>query len=91
MGEAVITPELVTGAVDAFSRSGDENLQHVQSAVARTSQEEQRLLAQVLQGQRVRFDRNRRALADLELLGVLRDDGGVCAVRNQIYKTLLSL
>jgi hypothetical protein len=71
-------------AMDELIRTEDRNLPHIAASVNGRSGEA--ILQRILSGGRIAFSRADRAVAELELVGIVRNLEGVCAIRNKIYE-----
>ncbi|WP_437759539.1 SIR2 family protein [Sorangium sp. So ce1389] len=82
--EAARAGSLAAGAA-ALLRTETHNLPHVFHAIGREGLEP--LFRQIVAGQPVPFTRLDDDVARLELIGVIRDESGLCQPRNTLYAT----
>ncbi len=86
MKPAVVTRETVARAATEILR-GDDHLAKMLLQIDAEPASKQ-TLQQILQGGQVRFSRLQPAVARLELIGAIRDNGN-CSIRNPLYATAL--
>jgi serine phosphatase RsbU (regulator of sigma subunit) len=82
------TEQVVTRAVEQLLHTEDRNLPHVFHALD-ADKTLRDLTAAMIAGTPIAFTRANSAIARLELLGLLRNDRGRCAIRNRIYREAL--
>jgi hypothetical protein len=83
-----ISCQNVDEAVEKILTRGDDNLLHIRDKLEANNQAIE-LASQIFAGERIRFNRTNRAIAALELIGLIREDEkGECVFRNRIYKRM---
>lgn len=89
--EAVrITEEAVGEVIAEVLAQRDPNLEHVVRHTRKLDDDEKKRLRGILEQPRtVRFTRLDPTLEHMELLGLIRQDGGLYAIRNKIYEDLV--
>ena len=86
--DADLTEDAIDGAVKQLLQTEDKNLPHVFRALDadRTLRD---LLTALVGGTPITFSRANQEIARLELIGLLKNEGGLCAIRNRIYQEVL--
>jgi len=83
----VLTRAHVDDAVELMLQ-GDDNLSHIIHQLERALAAKRLLREIIQQGRQVRFSRNNPLISQLEMIGVIRENG-YCQVRNSIYEQVL--
>jgi len=78
------TEKTIKDIVEELLRTEDRNLPHV-IRLLKADETLWNLMESLLNGVPLRFSRANAAVAKLELIGILKDRDGRCAVRNRIY------
>jgi serine phosphatase RsbU (regulator of sigma subunit) len=81
----VPTDELIKNIVEHLLRTEDTNLPHLIRSL-KAENPLWILVESLLDGTPLNFSRANAAIAKLELIGILKDQDGRCAIRNNIYK-----
>jgi class 3 adenylate cyclase len=84
--EQAHSADAVREIVEQLLQTEDKNLPHVFSLLESAEKPLRDLVASVLRGSTVSFSRSDRAIAELELIGLLKNVAGRCAIRNRIYQ-----
>lgn len=79
------TDETIKSIVEQLLRGEDRNLPHLIRSL-RADEALWLLVESLLDGVPLLFSRANAAIAKLELIGVLKDENGRCAIRNRIYR-----
>jgi hypothetical protein len=79
--------QTVDDIVEELLQNEDKNLPHLMRAV--DSGRRLAILRAVLKGDSVRFSRTDAIVAELELVGAVRNGDGTCIIRNRIYESAL--
>jgi len=85
---AGLTDTAVAGAVEQLLLTEDRNLPHVFRALE-SDQTLTDLVKVLVGGVPIAFTRANRAIARLELIGLLKNERGRCVIRNRIYQEAL--
>jgi len=83
-----LTDSTLHGAVEHLLRTEDRNLPYVFHALD-ADRTLRQLATAMVGGTSIAFSRANGAIAKLELIGVLKNDRGRCAIRNRIYREAL--
>ncbi len=78
--------DAVRDIVEQLLQTEDKNLPHVFSLLENADKPLWDLVTSVLRGTVVSFSRSDAAVAELELMGLLKNLHGRCAIRNRIYQ-----
>jgi len=87
-GDPRLTVPMVDMAVERL-QAGDVNLQHLINSLQADSRAEVKVGEILRPGSQIHFSRNDPVLSQLEIIGVIRDEKGLCVIRNRIYEDLL--
>jgi hypothetical protein len=79
----------VDAMVDDLLHSEDTNLPYLMRSLDRCSPEAVAVVRSVLDGEQLEFARSDTRIAELEMIGALKNAGGLCAIRNGIYRAAL--
>ncbi|MBM3236763.1 hypothetical protein FJZ31_10760 [Candidatus Poribacteria bacterium] len=75
-------------AVEKILTRGDDNLLHIRNKLGANDQAME-YASRIFAGERIKFNRTNRAIAALELIGLIREsEKGECVFRNRIYKRM---
>jgi serine phosphatase RsbU (regulator of sigma subunit) len=85
---AGLTEVAVKGAVEQLLLTEDRNLPHIFRALE-ADQTLTNMVKKLVGGAAVPFTRADQAIARLELIGLAKNDGGQCVIRNRIYQEAL--
>jgi len=90
-GDSEVAEELIDKAVEVMLDKGDKNLAHILGKLGEREESTIEKLKEIFASrQKVRFTRIAPELAQLGVIGVIREDHqGNCVIRNEIYKALL--
>jgi class 3 adenylate cyclase len=80
------TAGIIRKIVDQLLETEDKNLPHVFRSLERAHSRLHNMIDLVLKGNPVPFSRSDAAVAELELIGLLKNQQGRCAIRNRIYQ-----
>lgn len=83
------TEKILSSLVDSLLQTEDRNLPHVTQAIESDDGRMRTVLEKILDGHAVRFTRSDRAIAQLELIGVLKNVDGRGVIRNALYREAL--
>jgi len=83
-----LTDSTLHGAVEQLLRIEDRNLPYIFHALD-ADRTLRQLATAMVGGTSIAFSRANGAIAKLELIGVLKNDRGRCAIRNRIYREAL--
>lgn len=78
----------VDNVVEDLMVAGDSNLNHVLEHLRQSSRLNQ-MTSAILSGEKVPFSRSVSLLAELELVGVIKNDRGQAVIRNRLYAETL--
>jgi hypothetical protein len=79
----------VQNAVEELLQKEDKNLPHLRRGLPDEREELWSIVARILEDTAVPFSRSDPAVAELELLGLVKEAGGRCVLRNRIYRAAL--
>src|SRR5262245_18566358 len=80
------TESLLRALINQLLETEDKNLPHVFGSLEREGERLGNLIVSLLDGNPVSFSRSHSPVAKLELIGILKNNRGRCAFRNQIYQ-----
>jgi hypothetical protein len=84
-----LTESSVEETVEQLLQIEERNLPHILKALDHGGPRLWSTVGQILGGTAVPFSRSDAAVAELELIGVARNERGSCAIRNNIYREAL--
>ncbi|MBN1659493.1 MAG: AAA-like domain-containing protein [Anaerolineae bacterium] len=86
-------PAVAEGSVGALTEEllqvEERNLPHMLKALDSGGSNLWQAVARILEGAPVPFSRSDATAAELELIGVVRNESGVCTIRNNLYRETL--
>lgn len=83
-------PDAVDALVEQLLAEEDKNLPHTRRALDEGPGQLWQVVQEVMAGKQVRFTRSDTILAELELSGAILPQGGVCAIRNPLYRRAIA-
>jgi len=86
VGSRFLSTEMVRSVAEELLLTEDTNLPHVFRALEQDDGRLWKCVEPLLKGDPVAFRRSDARVAELELLGVVRNQNGQCAIRNRIYR-----
>lgn len=88
-GEKTVSPASVDKAVEKLSTEGDDNIRRIYEELNK-DESVRRQAKQILEGKKLKFDRDNPTIFKLELIGLIKSgNDGNCIIRNPIYKQAL--
>jgi len=81
-----LTEESVDGVVEQLLQVEDRNLPHVFRALDNGDPQLWATLKLILEGITVPFSRTDATIAELELIGAIKNERGQCVIRNRVYQ-----
>ena len=83
-----LTEKSIESLVEHLLQNEDKNLPHIRRALDAKA-ERWTIVSQIMQGTSISFERS-GALAELELIGVIKNENGLCQIRNNLYRAALA-
>jgi len=80
------TEETVHAIIKQLLQTEDRNLPHLRRALNRGCPELWRVVKSIVEGMVVPFSRSNAIVAELELIGAIRNEAGHCQIRNNLYQ-----
>lgn len=83
--EETLTPQILDRIVERLWQTEDRNLPHLFRAIAQDNQPFGGIIDPILEGESLPFSRSNSLMAELELIGVIKNENGRCQLRNRFY------
>jgi hypothetical protein len=80
------TPATIKCTIEDLLQTEDKNLPYILRGLQRGNPALSQIVDSLLKGNSVRFSRSNTHIAELELLGIIKNQSGNCIVRNKIYE-----
>lgn len=81
-----LTEQSVRNIVELLLQTEDKNLPHVLRALEKRDEMLFKTVESLLNGKSVPFSRSNSSVAELELIGLVKNLSGHCAIRNKVYE-----